>query len=105
MANGTIPDGLRIDHICHTPRCVRPDHLRPVTIKQNAENFSGLNASNTSGYRGVYWHAQFGKWCVQVTNNGRRYAGGLYANVEDANAAAVALRNRLHTHNELDRVA
>ncbi len=102
-ANGPIPSGMRIDHICHTPNCVRAEHLRVVTIKQNAENFGGLPASNKSGYRGVYWHAQAGKWCVQVTHNGRRYAGGVHANIEDANMAAIALRNQLHTHNDLDR--
>lgn len=103
VAKGAIPQGMRVDHICHNESCVRPDHLRTVTIKQNAENFGGLNVTNNSGYRGVYWHNQANKWCVQVTHNGRRYAGGVHADIEDANAAAVALRNQLHTHNDLDR--
>lgn len=105
LASGPIPEGMRIDHVCHQPLCVRPDHLRIVTIKQNAENFGGLMASNSSGRRGVYWHSQANKWCVQVTHNKRRYAGGVYADIEEANAAAIALRNQLHTHNDLDRVA
>ena len=105
LSYGGIPEGMRIDHICHTPLCVRPDHLRVVTIKQNTENFGGLLASNKSGYRGVHWHAESRKWNVQVTHNRQRYSGGLHSSVEDANAAAIALRNRLHTHNDLDRVA
>lgn len=105
LAVGPIPEGMRIDHICHTPSCVRPDHLRTVTIKQNAENFGGLNAANKSGYRGVYWHALAGKWYVQVTHHGQRHNGGLHVKAEDANSAAIALRNRLHTHNDLDRAA
>lgn len=32
---GPIPDGLVIDHLCRTPRCVRPDHLEPVTQQEN----------------------------------------------------------------------
>lgn len=32
---GPVPDGLVLDHLCENPRCVRPDHLEPVT---NAEN-------------------------------------------------------------------
>jgi len=32
---GKIPEGLSIDHLCSTPRCVNPQHLEPVT---NAEN-------------------------------------------------------------------
>lgn len=27
---GPIPDGLHLDHLCHNPPCVRPDHLEPV---------------------------------------------------------------------------
>lgn len=32
---GTIPDGLELDHLCRTPSCVNPDHLEPVTHKEN----------------------------------------------------------------------
>jgi hypothetical protein len=32
-----IPDGLVIDHTCETPRCVRPDHLEPVTNPVNIQ--------------------------------------------------------------------
>jgi hypothetical protein len=32
---GKIKDGLQIDHICRNRRCVNPDHLEPVTTKEN----------------------------------------------------------------------
>jgi len=32
---GPIPDGLMPDHLCHNPPCVRPDHLEPVTNREN----------------------------------------------------------------------
>lgn len=32
---GPIPDGLDLDHLCRTPRCVNPDHLEPVTRREN----------------------------------------------------------------------
>lgn len=33
----TIPDGLELDHLCHEPSCVNPDHLEPVTHRMNLE--------------------------------------------------------------------
>jgi hypothetical protein len=33
--NGPVPDGLELDHLCRNRACVRPDHLEPVTHKEN----------------------------------------------------------------------
>jgi hypothetical protein len=30
-----IPEGMFIDHLCRTTRCVNPDHLEPVTAREN----------------------------------------------------------------------
>jgi hypothetical protein len=32
---GPIPDGLDLDHLCRTPRCVNPFHLEAVTQREN----------------------------------------------------------------------
>jgi hypothetical protein len=34
-ANGPVPPGMQLDHLCRKPACVNPDHLQPVS---NAEN-------------------------------------------------------------------
>lgn len=33
---GPIPEGLQLDHLCHIRDCVNPDHLEPVTKRENA---------------------------------------------------------------------
>ncbi|GAA3948015.1 HNH endonuclease signature motif containing protein [Microbacterium soli] len=32
---GPIPTGLDLDHLCRNRRCVNPDHLEPVTHREN----------------------------------------------------------------------
>lgn len=32
---GPVPEGLELDHLCRNRKCVRPDHLEPVTHKEN----------------------------------------------------------------------
>lgn len=52
---GPIPDGLQIDHLCRVPSCVRPDHLEPVTLKENLMRGVGpsaINAKKTTCKRG-----------------------------------------------------
>lgn len=34
-AKGEIPNGCELMHVCDTPSCVNPHHLRPGTHKQN----------------------------------------------------------------------
>lgn len=34
-ANGPVPDGLELDHLCEIPQCVNPAHLEPVTHTEN----------------------------------------------------------------------
>lgn len=35
LAIGPIPEGMTLDHLCREKRCVRPDHLEPVSIGIN----------------------------------------------------------------------
>ena len=35
QTRGAIEVGLQLDHLCRNPACVNPDHLEPVTNKEN----------------------------------------------------------------------
>lgn len=103
MKNGPIPKGMFIDHICRNVACVRPDHLRLATPKQNLEHLAEIRANNTSGYRGVCWNKKQGFWQATVVHNYQRHFLGFFDTAEDAGAAAHAKRLELYTHNALDR--
>lgn len=105
MVYGAVPVGSDLDHICHNRACVRPQHLRATTRKQNLENHSGPKPGTSSGARGVSWHKATGTWDVRVVHNGVTHRPGRYIDLGEAEAAAIELRNRLHTHNDADRLA
>jgi hypothetical protein len=47
---GPIPDGYQIDHLCRVTRCVRPDHLEPVTPLENARRAAAFITHCPSGH-------------------------------------------------------
>lgn len=56
LYRGPIPDGLGLDHLCRIRHCVNPDHLEPVTQRENLLRSPltgpGANARKTHCKRG-----------------------------------------------------
>lgn len=57
MFIGPIPDGLHIDHLCRVRYCVNPDHLEPVTMRENNLRGVGAPAQNARKTRCLKGHA------------------------------------------------
>lgn len=92
-AHGEPPEGFVIDHLCFRRNCVNPEHLRATTNQKNILRRPGANRNNRTGLRNVYLTAS-GTYLVMLTANGTRHYGGTFADLESANAAAVALRRK-----------
>lgn len=100
-----IPENTEIDHICHNRLCVKPQHLRLATSKQNKENHQGPSSRSTTGIRGVYWHKASRKWRAVVGHNLVSVELGLFLTAAEAEAAVIAKRLELHTFNDADRLS
>ena len=42
-ANGLVPEGLELDHLCRASLCVNPEHLEAVTHKVNLQRGRSFN--------------------------------------------------------------
>lgn len=101
-SNGPIPEGMQIDHLCFNRACVNAEHLRLATAKQNAESLSVVRAA--SGVRGVYQIVGTSQWSARLTHHGVQISAGKFSTIAEAEAAVIAKRNELYTHNHLDRI-
>jgi hypothetical protein len=45
---GPIPDGLQLDHLCRVRCCCNPQHLEPVTCRENLLRGEGPTATNAA---------------------------------------------------------
>lgn len=53
---GPIPDGKILDHLCRVRACVNPEHLEPVTFKENVLRGIGPTAVNARKTHCIHGH-------------------------------------------------
>lgn len=83
---------LEVDHIDGNPLNNQKTNLRLVTHSQNQKNFKKFK-NNTSGFKGVCWHKQKGKWRASIHCDGKQYFLGLFTSkVEAAHAYDIAAK-------------
>jgi hypothetical protein len=89
LTKGIISEGLEIDHICFTPLCCNPEHLRPATRAQNAAHRRKMITETTSKFKGV--SASGKNWRATISKEGQGEDLGTYHSEEEA---AVAYNRR-----------
>lgn len=92
--NGPIPDGMQVDHKCWNKACANAEHLRLASPSENSAYLSGPREGSKSGVRGVYQEGR--KWVALTKKGGRTYRGGVYQTIQEAEAAVIALRAKVH---------
>lgn len=72
-----------IDHRDQNKLNNQRSNLRLATRKQNSAN-RGRNCNNTSGYKGVSWHAPRGKWRAYIAVDGWQHHLKLWKSKREA---------------------
>lgn len=103
-ANGPIPAGMVVDHMCFVKSCVNVKHLRVITQAQNAQNVRGARKNSKTGIRGVAFHKATGKWTATVQSGGKPFYE-LHDSIEEASEAVIRMRQELLPYSqEVDQV-
>lgn len=85
----------QVDHINLDGHDNRISNLRLATPGQNQQN-KRVGKNNRSGYKGVCQYQ--GRWRAEIMAQGKKMALGCFDSAEEASAAYVAAKRRLHSH-------
>lgn len=92
----SAPKGTYVDHINHDGLDNRRScNLRVVTNAENVWNRREANRTSKTGVRGVSWNKECRKFAAYVQVNGKSRYLGVYATLEEAEAAVVAARREI----------
>lgn len=86
-----------VDHINGIRGDNRLSNLRDVSDNINLQNLRSAKSGNQSGLLGAHFHKQTGKYVAEIkTPDGIRHYLGFFADAEDAHAAYLAAKRKLH---------
>ncbi len=96
IAGLSMGDVTQCDHV-DTKNALdcRRSNLRTATNAENHWN-QGIRKNNKSGYKGVHYREDTGKWVAQITVNMRCIHLGSFEDIEDAHFAYCDAASRYH---------
>jgi len=86
---------LKVDHINGDSLDNRRENLRFASVSENLFN-RGKTSKNRSGYKGVFWSQEKGRWKAEVGAHGKKHHVGYFQSAEDAYEAYKNLAESLH---------
>ena len=75
-----------VDHVNRIRNDNMDINLRPATRHENNRN-CGKRKDNTTGFKGVSWHRNVGKFTSRIWKNGKRVHLGVFDTAAEAHAA------------------
>lgn len=87
--------GNQIDHVDGNRSNNRWLNLRSANQSENNANQT-IRSDNSSGYKGVYWHAGGRKWKAQIVSGHKHHHIGYYDTAEEAAEARSKAAEILH---------
>ena len=95
MHNSPIPEKMKVDHIDGNATNNRIENLRLATNSENSMN-SRMKKNNTSGYKGVSYRKDSGKWRASIRKGDRQITIGDFKTPKEAHYAYVEAAKTLH---------
>ena len=93
--HGAFP-AAQLDHIDGVRDHNAIANLRPATNAENAQNVA-VRADSSTGITGVCWCKKRRKWQVRIGIAGKQFNLGLFTSIQDAQAAYLSGKARLHS--------
>jgi len=98
---GAMPPN-EMDHIDGNGLNNKWENLRACTRSENNQNHA-IRSDARSGFVGVGWHNQAGKWRARIKLNGREIFLGCFDDPKEASLAYLAAKNKVHVFNPVPR--
>lgn len=92
---GEWPTGV-IDHIDGDKTNNQAANLRDVSVAVNMQNRRTATSGTASGLLGATWHKPSRSWQARIKTSGQTISLGYFKTPEDAHAAYVAAKRKMH---------